>query len=183
MVALPILGLWHLWAAHRRPRGRLHGAGFVGFAIGGPLADGLTAWIAAPLLCIGVLFGVLLLTGTTLREAPEALRTMFVARDYDDGYDDGYYDDDYAGEDDYYDEEDGGGFEGGAAADGAEDTPDWQSRTPLDNYPLSETDVAPAEPRRRRPSPLAARPQDGQTHRHHRRVGPGGGGPLHAAAA
>ncbi|WP_081465534.1 FtsK/SpoIIIE family DNA translocase [Mycolicibacter sinensis] len=166
MVALPILGLWHLWAGSPpTPEGRLHGAGFVGFAIGGPLADGLTAWIAAPLLCIGVLFGVLLLTGTTLREAPEALRTMFVARDYDDGYDDGYYDDDYVGEDDYYDE-DGGGFEGGAAADGAEDTPDWQSRTPLDNYPLSETDVAPAEPPApapkpaRRKAPKTAKPTD-----------------------
>ncbi|RAU90029.1 cell division protein FtsK [Mycolicibacter senuensis] len=169
MVALPILGLWHLWSGSpQTPEGRLHGAGFVGFAIGGPLADGLTAWIAAPLLCIAVLFGVLLLTGTTLREAPEALRTMFVARDYDDGYDgsydDGWYggDDDYDGDDDYYDEG-GGGFEGGAAADGAEDTPDWQSRTPLDNYPLdepAEPPPAPAPKPARRKAPKTAKPTD-----------------------
>lgn len=103
MIGLPILGLWHLWSGSpQSPDGRLHGAGFVGFAIGGPLADGLTAWIAAPLLCIGVLFGVLLLTGTTLREAPETLRTMFRGDygdddyydDYDD-YDDQDYDQDY----------------------------------------------------------------------------------------
>ncbi|MEZ0384698.1 DNA translocase FtsK [Mycobacterium sp. pW045] len=156
MVALPILGLWHLWAGSpQTPEGRLHGAGFVGFAIGGPLADGLTAWIAAPLLCIAVLFGVLLLTGTTLREAPEALRTMFVARDYDDGYDDGYYDDDYD-----YDDAAAADYDDGALAD---DTPDWQSRTPLDNYPLSETDVAPADvpkPARRKPKPKTGKPTD-----------------------
>ncbi|ORW65792.1 cell division protein FtsK [Mycolicibacter senuensis] len=158
MVALPILGLWHLWAGSPpTPEGRLHGAGFVGFAIGGPLADGLTAWIAAPLLCIGVLFGVLLLTGTTLREAPEALRTMFVARDY---YDDGY-DDDYDGEHDYYDE-DGGDFEDGAPLDGAEATPDWQSRTPLDNYPLDEppAESPPAPKPARRKAPKTAKPTD-----------------------
>ena len=37
------------------PTGRQHAAGFIGFAIGGPLSDGLTGWIAAPLLFIGAL--------------------------------------------------------------------------------------------------------------------------------
>jgi DNA segregation ATPase FtsK/SpoIIIE, S-DNA-T family len=98
MVALPALGLWHLWAGSpTTPAGRQHAAGFVGFAIGGPLSDGVTAWIAAPLLFIGVLFGVLLLSGTTVREVPSTLRAMFGVRgfalgaptadDYDD-YDD-----------------------------------------------------------------------------------------------
>ncbi len=40
----------------------------------------MTAWIAAPLLFIGALFGVLLLTGTTIREIPETLRDMFGTR-------------------------------------------------------------------------------------------------------
>ncbi|WP_409426450.1 DNA translocase FtsK [Mycobacterium sp. SMC-11] len=184
MIGLPILGLWHLWSGSpQSPDGRLHGAGFVGFAIGGPLADGLTAWIAAPLLCIGVLFGVLLLTGTTLREAPETLRTMFRG-DYDD---DDYYDDydDYDDQD--YDQDYGGadGDDGDAAYDtgvGAQaggtsrfgalepdarddDTPDWQSRTPLDNYPLDEEPAAPPPPvktvRRKPPKePKAAKPAD-----------------------
>jgi DNA segregation ATPase FtsK/SpoIIIE, S-DNA-T family len=81
MVALPSLGLWHLWAGSpETPAGRQHAAGFIGFAIGGPLSDGLTAWIATPLLVIGVLFGVLLLSGTTMREVPAALRALFAAR-------------------------------------------------------------------------------------------------------
>ncbi|MGB6205470.1 DNA translocase FtsK 4TM domain-containing protein [Mycobacterium sp.] len=113
MVALPVLGLWHLWAGSPdSPVGRAHAAGFIGFAIGGPLSEGLTPWICAPLLFIGALFGVLLLTGTTIREVPETLRSMFGTRMFDylesegEAYDDqiaesgvgedfsdGYYDD------------------------------------------------------------------------------------------
>src|SRR5262249_7973608 len=37
MVALPVLGLWHLWAGSPdTPGGRSHAAGFIGFAMGGP---------------------------------------------------------------------------------------------------------------------------------------------------
>jgi len=100
MIAFPALGLWHLWSGSpQTPAGRQHAAGFIGFAIGGPLSDGVTAWIAAPLLFIGVLFGVLLLSGTTVREVPSALRAMFGVRGLpapiDDAYDayDGTYDD------------------------------------------------------------------------------------------
>jgi DNA segregation ATPase FtsK/SpoIIIE, S-DNA-T family len=113
MVALPLLGLWHLWAGSPdTPVGRAHAAGFIGFAIGGPLAEGLTAWICAPLLFIGALFGLLLLTGTTIREVPETMRALFGTRmfdadtgpvSYDDDpelesgvaeeFSDGYYDD------------------------------------------------------------------------------------------
>ncbi len=72
MIALPTLGLWHLWAGSPKdPIARQHAAGFLGFAIGGPLSEGLTEWIAAPLLFIGVLFGLLLVTGTTIREVPD----------------------------------------------------------------------------------------------------------------
>jgi S-DNA-T family DNA segregation ATPase FtsK/SpoIIIE len=78
LICLPSLGLWHLWAGSPdSPEARRHGAGFIGFAIGGPLSDGLTVWIAVPLLFIGVLFGLLLLTGITIREVPDALRAMF----------------------------------------------------------------------------------------------------------
>ncbi|ORW12989.1 cell division protein FtsK [Mycolicibacter longobardus] len=160
MVALPILGLWHLWSGSpQTPEGRLHGAGFVGFVIGGPLADGLTAWIAAPLLCIGVLFGVLLLTGTTLREAPETLRTMFRG-DYDDEYYDDYgdYDEDaYDGADYDADYEEAGYDAGVAAVDpgAVDDGPDWQSRTPLDNYPLDEPPAPPVKPARRKTAKAA----------------------------
>ncbi|ORA36070.1 cell division protein FtsK [Mycobacterium branderi] len=89
MVALPVLGLWHLWAGSPdTPAGRAHAAGFIGFAIGGPLSEGLSVWIAAPLLFIGSLFGVLLLTGTTIREVPDTVRAMFATRMFDEGYSD-----------------------------------------------------------------------------------------------
>ncbi|HTM84179.1 MAG TPA: cell division protein FtsK, partial [Mycobacterium sp.] len=69
MVTLPVLGLWHLWAGSpQTPDGRRLAAGFVGFAAGGPLSDGVTPFIAAPLLVLAALFGVLLLSGTTIRE-------------------------------------------------------------------------------------------------------------------
>jgi S-DNA-T family DNA segregation ATPase FtsK/SpoIIIE len=63
----------------------------------------LTKWICAPLLFIGALFGLLLLTGTTIRELPDTLRSMFGTRMFD--YRDG---------DDYYDES---GTEDGVAED------------------------------------------------------------------
>jgi S-DNA-T family DNA segregation ATPase FtsK/SpoIIIE len=95
MVALPVLGLWHLWAGSPdTPVAREHAAGFLGFAIGGPLSEGLTAWICAPLLFIGALFGLLLLTGTTIREVPDTLRSMFGTRMFGYGDSEGeYYDD------------------------------------------------------------------------------------------
>jgi DNA segregation ATPase FtsK/SpoIIIE, S-DNA-T family len=93
MVALPVLGLWHLWAGSPdSPVGRAHAAGFIGFAIGGPLSEGLTAWICAPLLFIGALFGVLLLSGTTIREVPDTLRSLFGTRMFDYGDEGDFYD-------------------------------------------------------------------------------------------
>ncbi|MEY8017094.1 DNA translocase FtsK 4TM domain-containing protein [Mycobacterium sp. HUMS_12744610] len=118
LIALSYLGLCHLWSGSPEdPDARRRAAGFVGFAIGGPLRDGLTAWIAAPLLFIGALFGLLLLTGTTIREVPDVLRDMFgtrlFQRDYADEPDGDEYDEtgdeapaaaeDFS--DGYYDEE------------------------------------------------------------------------------
>jgi DNA segregation ATPase FtsK/SpoIIIE, S-DNA-T family len=81
LIVLSVLGLRHLWSGSPEdPELRRRAAGFIGFAIGGPLSDGLTAWIAAPLLFIGALFGLLLLTGTTIREVPDAVRAMFGTR-------------------------------------------------------------------------------------------------------
>ena len=102
MIVLPVLGLLHLWSGSPlEPDARQHAGGFIGFAMSGPLSDGLTAWIAAPLLVLGVLFGLLLLTRTTIREVPSTLRDMFSTRwgrEYDDEYeDDEYEDEDRAG--------------------------------------------------------------------------------------
>lgn len=162
MIALPVLGLWHLWSgAPQDPSARQRAAGFIGFAIGGPLSDGLTPWIATPLLIIAALFGVLLLTGTTIREVPETLYAMFSTRgryDEDDEYDD-EYDEPAAAEeaepedfsDGYYDD----------PRSFIDETPAWPGAkgpvgTPLDNYPLEEdapTVPEPVKARRKKPAP------------------------------
>jgi DNA segregation ATPase FtsK/SpoIIIE, S-DNA-T family len=142
MVALPVLGLWHLWAGSPdSPAGRAHAAGFIGFAIGGPLSEGLTAWICAPLLFIGALFGVLLLSGTTIREVPDTLRSLFGTRMFDgfepedevyeafeaepdvesgaaEDFSDGYYDDPSS-----YRDDEAQAWPSGASPVGADDSP------------------------------------------------------------
>jgi DNA segregation ATPase FtsK/SpoIIIE, S-DNA-T family len=160
MVALPVLGLWHLWAGSPdTPVGRAHAAGFIGFAIGGPLSEGLTKWICAPLLFIGALFGLLLLTGTTIREVPETLRSMFGTRMFDDHEgDDAYYDEldaesDVAEDfsDGYYDDASAyGGDEGQAWPSSAE------SATPDDSPTVPE----PALSRSRKKGTKSAAKQD-----------------------
>lgn len=93
LITLSVLGLRHLWSGSPGdPEARRRAAGFIGFAIGGPLADGLTPWIAAPLLFIGFMFGLLLLTGTTIREVPVVMRNLFHTRFVDEDYDDEPYD-------------------------------------------------------------------------------------------
>ena len=162
MIALPVLGLWHLWSgAPQDPAARQRAAGFIGFAIGGPLSDGLTPWIATPLLIIAALFGVLLLTGTTIREVPETLYAMFSTRgryDEDDEYDGEYVEPAAAEEvepqdfsDGYYDD----------PRSFIDETPAWPGAkgpvgTPLDNYPLEEdapTVPEPVKARRKKPAP------------------------------
>ncbi len=141
MIVLPALGLWHLAAGSPQDStAREHAAGFLGFAIGGPLSDGLSAWIAVPLLFIGVLFGVLLVTGTTIREVPATVRTMFSVRAFQGAdYDDEYYDDEQAvaeKPDDFSD-----GYYDGYRDDEAQA---WPTGTPMDNYPI--VDEAPTIP-------------------------------------
>jgi S-DNA-T family DNA segregation ATPase FtsK/SpoIIIE len=91
-----------------------------------------------PLLFIAVLFGVLLLTGTTIREVPETLRDMFSTgllrredEDYDE-YDDNYSDED-AAEEDFSD-----GYYDDPAAYRDDEPRAWPGRTPQENYPLDE---------------------------------------------
>ena len=188
MIALPVLGLWHLWAGSpAEPAARQRAGGFIGFAIGGPLSDGLTAWIATPLLIVAIVFGVLLLTGTTIREVPGTLYDMFGTRGrYADGYDDDAYDDDgygygYGGYDDdeFGDDVDGslppltrpierraGRPESALGPTGLTD-PDTSGPvgTPYDNYPLDDA-AAPAiltepiKPRRRKALPPKASAED-----------------------
>ncbi|CAM3589304.1 DNA translocase FtsK [Mycobacterium frederiksbergense] len=154
MIALPVLGLWHIWSgAPLDAAARRDAAGFIGFVLGGPLSDGLTVWIATPLLVIGVLFGLLLLTGTTIRELPETLRSMFSTRGYDD-YDDDDYDDENA---EYADEAVTEDFSDGYYDDDYGDaqkwpTPELPAGSPMDNYPLPDATDTPTIP-----EPVAAK--------------------------
>ncbi|MCV7152182.1 DNA translocase FtsK [Mycobacterium pyrenivorans] len=169
MIALPALGLWHLWSGSPQdPVARQDAAGFFGFAIGGPLSDGLTPWIAAPLLFLGVMFGLLLVTGTTIREVPETVRAMFSTRwraEYDE-YDEYEDDDPEAVEsedfsDGYYDD---------VAGYGDDEAQPWPSATqlteplpapagsPMDNYPIEDdapTIPEPAARSRKKKDPKA----------------------------
>ncbi|MDG5484042.1 FtsK/SpoIIIE family DNA translocase [Mycolicibacterium gadium] len=158
MIVLPVLGLWHLWAGSPAdPLARQHAAGFIGFAIGGPLSDGLTVWIAMPLLVIGALFGLLLVTGTTIREVPETVRSMLSTRSFRGEYydDDEYYDDEQtavaAGSDDfsdgYYDDPAGyGDDEATAWPSGAGGPATFHGGTPMENYPIEDETPTIPEP-------------------------------------
>jgi len=148
MIALPVLGLWHLWAGSPAdPVARQHAAGFIGFAIGGPLSDGLTPWIAMPLLVIGALFGLLLVTGTTIREVPDTVRSMLSARSFRGEYydDDEYYDDEEpavgAESDDFSD-----GYYDDPAGYGKDEATAWPSGTPMENYPIEDETPTIPEP-------------------------------------
>ena len=190
MIGLPVLGLWHLWSGSPAgPVDRQRAGGFIGFVIGGPLSDGLTTWIATPLLIGAVGFGVLLITGTTIREVPATLHAMFTTRgrhgdrDYGDGdYGDGYYDD-------YDDEYDDSGTFGSGVIGGVTTTLSDESAeglrarraarqplrpgtpgpagTPHDNYPLDDAAATawsltePIKPRRKKTTPVAGNPGTG----------------------
>jgi S-DNA-T family DNA segregation ATPase FtsK/SpoIIIE len=54
--------------------------GYLGYAVSGPLSAALTPWVAAPLLTLLALFGVLVISGTPLHRVPERVaevREMF----------------------------------------------------------------------------------------------------------
>ncbi|WP_406231350.1 DNA translocase FtsK [Nocardia sp. NBC_01009] len=155
LVGLPILGLWHIAAGSPADaHGRSRAAGFVGFVMGGPLTNGLTAWLSVPILLLASVFGVLLLTGTTVREVPDRLRDYFGIGTGGDEY--GEYDGDYDPA-----EYDADGFplhRAGAST--------RRGRTPVENYPPDEFGNADAvtevlgEPPLRDAKPIAVEPPE-----------------------
>jgi DNA segregation ATPase FtsK/SpoIIIE, S-DNA-T family len=64
--------------------------GLVGMAASWPLDKGLTAWVATPLLGLVAAYGLLVITGTPVRQVPERLRelgALFGLAAYDDEWD------------------------------------------------------------------------------------------------
>ena len=150
LLALPILGLWHLAAGSPADaEGRSIGGGFVGYVAGGPITDGVTVWLAVPLLLLAGLFGVLLLTGTTVRDIPDRLRSLFGTDSRGDEYGD-YDPADFGSDfgDEGYGDYDAAGFD----ADGY--PVDTSSSDPYTNYPTEEY-VPVKKPRARKTPPEA----------------------------
>ena len=64
--------------------------GLIGMAASWPLDKGLTAWVATPLLGLLAAYGLLVITGTPVRQVPERLtelRVLFGLAAYDDEWD------------------------------------------------------------------------------------------------
>ncbi len=77
LLTVGTLGLWHLAAGSPADAvGRSRAAGAVGFVVADPLVDGFTVWVAAPLLALLAGYGLLVLTGTPVREVPERIRRL-----------------------------------------------------------------------------------------------------------
>ncbi|MDI9895069.1 DNA translocase FtsK [Rhodococcus sp. IEGM 1381] len=151
LLGLPILGLWHMAAGSPTDSaGRSEGAGFVGYVAGGPIADGLTVWLAVPLLLLAGLFGVLLLTGTTVRDVPDRMRALFGTDSRGDEYED-YDPADFGSE---FGDEGYGDYDSNFDADGY---PVHGGADPYDNYPTEEYIPVAKPPRARKTqSPEAA---------------------------
>ncbi|HVV25349.1 MAG TPA: DNA translocase FtsK 4TM domain-containing protein, partial [Pseudonocardiaceae bacterium] len=77
LFSLALLGILHL-AGHQpvANAGRMYAGGAIGYLAGGFLAQGLTGWVAGPLLVLVGLYGVLVFTGTPVREIPNRLRAL-----------------------------------------------------------------------------------------------------------
>ena len=80
--------------------------GLVGMVASWPLDKGLTAWVATPLLGLVAAYGVLVITGTPVRDVPERLRELRALFGYPvDDWNDQAFDED--------EDEDGTSIEGG----------------------------------------------------------------------
>ena len=77
LLGFGVLGTWHLaTGAPQDPTGRDGAAGVLGFLAADPLVDGLTVWVAWPVLVLIAGYGVLVLTGTAARDVPRRVREL-----------------------------------------------------------------------------------------------------------
>jgi S-DNA-T family DNA segregation ATPase FtsK/SpoIIIE len=78
LLAVSVLGLLHLFlGAPELASDSGDAGGAIGWLAGHFLAQGLTGWVAVPLLGLVAVYGVLLLTGTPVREVPNRLSALF----------------------------------------------------------------------------------------------------------
>jgi S-DNA-T family DNA segregation ATPase FtsK/SpoIIIE len=82
MVVLSVLGMLHIFTALPATNdGRMYAGGIVGAFSGGLLTMGVTTWVAVPILILALVFGVLVFTGTPVREIPHRLRNWGLDED------------------------------------------------------------------------------------------------------
>ncbi len=76
-VLLGVLGLLHL--GHGSPTvqpGRSEAGGILGTLIGAPLGTAVTTWVAAPLLVLAVVFGLLVITATPINQVGARMKRL-----------------------------------------------------------------------------------------------------------
>ncbi|MDP9115742.1 MAG: DNA translocase FtsK [Actinomycetota bacterium] len=79
-LTISVLGLFDLWAnSPHTSAGRAHAGGWIGTGVGQPLAGGLSAAIAVPLLLLVGAFGVLVVTATPISALVDYLREVFAS--------------------------------------------------------------------------------------------------------
>jgi S-DNA-T family DNA segregation ATPase FtsK/SpoIIIE len=77
LLVLGVLGLVHLAAGRPDEPGLwVDGGGALGYLAATPLATGLTAWVAVPVLVLLSGYAFLVLTGTPVREVPHRIRRL-----------------------------------------------------------------------------------------------------------
>ena len=75
LVVLAVLGLLHIFNQLPGTReDRMYAGGIIGSLSGGLLVQGVTTWVAVPLLALALGFGILVFTGTPVRDIPHRLR-------------------------------------------------------------------------------------------------------------
>ncbi|GAA4791275.1 hypothetical protein GCM10023200_28090 [Actinomycetospora chlora] len=98
LLAVAVLAVWHLiGGAPADLAGRRGAGGVLGAVVADPLARGVTSWLAGIVLVLVGLYGLLVLTGTPVREVGERLRLLVTGEHPDDewgGPDDVDVDDD-----------------------------------------------------------------------------------------
>ncbi|WP_244971588.1 DNA translocase FtsK [Gordonia rubripertincta] len=162
LVVLPLLGIMHLIAGSPLDLpGRSSAAGFVGFAIGTPLTTGVTAWVSVPILLLCIAFGVLILSGRTVREVVDAA-AGYLGLGVP-GADDAPWESDLDWDEDAENYEDPDFGDPAADADdddafGSRANRRSYSPNPYDNYPPDETPSRPVSRSRRKPAKVAEEP-------------------------
>jgi DNA segregation ATPase FtsK/SpoIIIE, S-DNA-T family len=91
LLGLGVLGVWHLSVgAPGLLAGRQAGGGVIGAWVADPLTAGVTVWLSMPVLVLVGAFGLLVLTGTPVRDVPRRVRCLVTGEPFDDGYDDAW---------------------------------------------------------------------------------------------